>query len=115
MKSALTGNYARRQPPALPNGSVVSGVNLSQAKKGTVLRNLVGQKIVFRGCNLVNCEIDPAWIVERCNVAQVDIPPEPTEKERLIEERDRCVMEKDELIDRIAELQEQIDLLAERL
>ena len=109
--SALRGNWARRQPPALKDGDVVRGVNLSQAEPGTVLAKLRGKKITFERCNLVNCKIDPAWTVKKCNVAQVVIPPEPSEKERLIAERDRCVAERAELAAKIAKLQEQIDAI----
>lgn len=109
--SALRGNWARRQPPALKDGDVVRGINLSQARPGTVLRNLVGKRVTFERCNLVNVRIDRVWTVKRCNVAQVVIPPEPTEKERLIAERDRCVAERAELAAKIAKLQEQIDAI----
>ena len=109
--SALTGNWARRQPPVLKDGDVVRGINLSQATSGTVLKNLAGKKITFERCNLVNCKIDKAWTVRQCNVAQVVIPQEPTEKERLIADRDRCLAERAELAARIAKLQEKIDAL----
>ena len=109
--SVLIGNRARRQPPVLKDGDVVRGINLSQATPGTVFKNLAGKRVTFERCNLVNCKIDKAWTVKRCNVAQVVIPPEPTEKERLIAERDRCVAERAELAAKIAKLQEQIDAL----
>lgn len=107
--STLTGNYARKQPPALPDGAVVEGINLSQAVAGTVLTNLAGVTVTFRNCNLVNVRIDKAWAVERCNVAQVVIPPEPTEKQRLIEERDRLVAQRAETLTTINDLNDQID------
>jgi len=65
-------NFATKQPPPLADGDVVDRCNLAQAVAGTVLGNAAGRRITFRGCNLVNVAIDPAWTVEGCNTTQLD-------------------------------------------
>lgn len=108
MPRKFTGNFARRQPPALPDGTLVERANLSQQTPGTVLKNWVGKKLTIVDSNLVNVAPDPAWTVKGCNVAQVIIPPPPTEKEVLLEEKAQAIEERVRLGVRIAEIDELI-------
>ena len=55
--------------PRLHDGDLIVGGNFTQLLPGTPI--CVGQKITFRGCNLVNVLIDAAWTVEGCNNAQI--------------------------------------------
>lgn len=63
-------NYSFKQPPDVPNGSVIEGHNLTQGVPHTkIYEGKTG--LTFRNCNLVNCDVPAGSVVESCNKSQV--------------------------------------------
>lgn len=61
-------NYAFHSV-SIPDGSVVIGMNFAQSYPRTAA--ITGKNLHFIECNLVNCELDTSWVIEKCNTAQV--------------------------------------------
>ena len=78
-------NFARTQP-VFEDGDVIEKCNLSQAARHTGLTKAAGKRVVFRGCNLVNVTIDPAWKINpppaSLEFLGVDAPNKVTPKHR---------------------------------
>ena len=55
--------------PELDNGDVIENVNFSQIQPHTMIGEGV-TGLVFRKCNLVNCDVPEGAVVEQCNTCQ---------------------------------------------
>jgi len=63
-------NYSFQQPPDIPDNSIIDGGNYTQSVPHTkIYEGITG--LIFRNCNLVNCDVPPDAIVENCNTKQV--------------------------------------------
>ena len=63
-------NYSFKQPPDVPDGSVIEGFNLVQGIPHTkIYEGKTG--LTFRNCNLTNCDVPIDSVVESCLRVQV--------------------------------------------
>jgi len=65
-------NWAFLQPPILADGDVIEHSNLCQLLPHTALTGLRDRAITLRRCNLINVQLGPVWILENCNVTQIE-------------------------------------------
>ena len=61
-------NYAFHKV-VIPDNTTIQGVNFSQKEPHT--QAITGNNLTFIECNLVNVQIDPTWIVQSSNTAQI--------------------------------------------
>jgi hypothetical protein len=55
----------------IPNGTLVEKTNFAQANAGPNTSYITGTGLVFRHCNLINVQLDPTWIIQESNTAQI--------------------------------------------
>ena len=67
-------NYAMHNV-VIPDGTELRNCNFMQAIPNTAA--ITGLNLRFMDCNLVNCALDPSWVLERCNTAQAWVVDEP--------------------------------------
>lgn len=78
-------NFARTTPE-FADGDIVEGCNLSQGQPDIAFSKSAGKRVTFRGCNLVNVKVDPAWLINpppaSLEFLGVDAPNKVTPKQR---------------------------------
>ena len=66
--TSLNRNYSFHKV-IIPNGTVVRNSNFTQKNSDTIA--IEGKNLTFIDCNLVNNAIDPSWILQGSNIAQI--------------------------------------------
>lgn len=64
----LNRNYSFHKV-IIPDGTVVRNSNFTQKNSDTIA--IEGKNLTFIDCNLVNNAIDPSWILQESNIAQI--------------------------------------------
>lgn len=63
-------NYSFKNPPDVPDGTTIAGFNLTQAVPHTkIYKSKIG--LIFRNCNLINCDIPSGSVIEHCIQLQI--------------------------------------------
>ena len=68
----------------IPDGTTIREVNFTQRKPNT--QAISGRNLIFIDCNLVNVVVDPSWVLEGCNNAQIDLEAREAEEAAKIKE-----------------------------